>query len=99
MPTLRGVIILPPSQPRFLPRLPRWQKGKTKKTKDDTAVPVLYEKLIYSDKTKKIMSLFRSKGNDKVNPFDYLYQYCDRFEPRSHFKRLSLNRTVVVDSD
>ena len=33
--------------------------------------------------------------------------YCERFEPRSHFKRLSLivqvnvvlNRTVVVDSD
>ena len=76
MPTLRGVIILPPSQPRFLARLPLWQKGKTTKTKDDTAAPVLYEKLIYSDKTKKIMSLFRSKGNDKVNPFDYLYQYC-----------------------
>ena len=25
LPTLRGVIILPPSQPRFLARLPRWQ--------------------------------------------------------------------------
>ena len=26
LPTLRGVLILPPSQPRFLARLPRWQK-------------------------------------------------------------------------
>jgi len=25
LPTLRGVIILPTSQPRFLARLPRWQ--------------------------------------------------------------------------
>ena len=36
-----------------------------------------------------------------------LFTFCERFEPRSHFKRLSLtvrvnvvlNRTVVVDSD
>ena len=27
LPTLRGVIILPPRQPRFLARLPRWQLG------------------------------------------------------------------------
>ena len=26
LPTLRGVIILPPSQPRFLARFPRWEK-------------------------------------------------------------------------
>ena len=52
------------------------KKGKTKKKKDDTAAPVLYAKLIYSDKTGKIMSLFRSKGNNKVNPFDYVNQYC-----------------------
>ena len=49
------------------------KKGRTKKKRDDTAPPVLYTKLIYS---KKIMTLFRSKGNDKVNPFDYLNQYC-----------------------
>lgn len=51
------------------------KKGKTKKKKDDTAAPVLYEKRI-SDKTKKMISLFRSKGNDKVNPFDCLNPYC-----------------------
>ena len=50
-------------------------KGKTKKKKDESASPVLYVKLIYSDKTKKILSIFRSKGNQNVNPFGYLNQY------------------------
>ncbi|CAH3162750.1 unnamed protein product, partial [Porites lobata] len=43
---------------------------------DKKAAPVLYAKRIYSDKSKKILSLFRTKGNDKVSPFDYLNQYC-----------------------
>ena len=43
-----------------------------------------------------------------INTSYYYHYYCERFEPRSHFKsRLSLivrvnvvlNRTVVVDSD
>ena len=52
------------------------KKGK-KKTKRDTSVaPVLYAKLIYSEKVKKILSLFRTKGKQKVNPFNYLNQYC-----------------------
>ena len=38
--------------------------------------PILYTKLIYSKKLKKILSLFRSKDNPKDNPFDYLKQYC-----------------------
>ena len=50
-------------------------KGKTKKKKDESSSPVLYIKLIYSDKTKKILSIFRTKGNQNVNPFDYLNQY------------------------
>lgn len=45
---------------------------KTKK--DETTV--LYEKLIYSEKTGKILSLFTTKGKQKVDPFDYLNQYC-----------------------
>ena len=36
---------------------------------------VLHVKLIYSDKTKKILSIFRTKGNKSINPFDYLNQY------------------------
>ena len=48
-------------------------KGKTKKKKDESSSPVLYFKLIYSDKTKKTLSIFRTKGNQNVNPFDYLY--------------------------
>ena len=44
-------------------------KGKMKKKKDESSSPVLYVKLIYSDKTKKILSIFRTKGNQNVNPF------------------------------
>ena len=43
--------------------------------RDESSSPVLYVKLIYSDKTKKILSIFRTKGNKIVNPFDYLNQY------------------------
>ena len=50
-------------------------KGKTKKKKDESSSPVTYVKLIYSDKTKKILSIFRTKGNKNLNPFDYLNQY------------------------
>ena len=46
------------------------EKGKFKKKRDKSCFPVLYVKLIYSDKTKKILSIFRTKGNKNINPFD-----------------------------
>ena len=49
-------------------------KGK-KRMRDESRSPVLYVKLIYSDKTKKILSIFRTKGNKSINRFDYLNQY------------------------
>ena len=52
------------------------KKGKKKTKRDTSAAPVLYAKLIYSEKVKKILSLFRTKGKQKVNPFNYLNQYC-----------------------
>ena len=42
----------------------------------DERPPILYSKLIFSKKTQKIHTLFHSRGNDKVNPLDYLDQYC-----------------------
>ena len=51
------------------------EKGKTRKKKDKSRCPVHYVKLIYSDKTKKILSLFSTKGKKNINPFDYLDQY------------------------
>ena len=53
------------------------KKGKKKTKRDASAAPVLYTKLIYSEKAKKILSLFRTKGKQKVNPFNYLNQYCN----------------------
>ena len=52
-------------------------KGKTKKKKDESSSPVLYVKLIYSDKTKKILTIFRTKGNKSIKylSIDYLNQY------------------------
>ena len=53
------------------------KKGKKKTKRDELAAPVLYIKLIYSEKSKKILSLFKTKGKDSVNPFNYLGQYCN----------------------
>ena len=53
------------------------KKGKKKTKRDSSAAPVLYAKLIYSSKLKKILSLFQVKGKKKVNPFNYLNQYCN----------------------
>ena len=50
-------------------------KGKAKKRRDESSSPVLYVKLIYSDKTKKILTIFSTKGKQNVNPFGYLNQY------------------------
>lgn len=50
------------------------KKGKNKTRKDESSAPVLYCKLIYSEKSNKILSLFKSKGNKNVDPFDYLNQ-------------------------
>ena len=53
------------------------KKGKKKTKRDTTSAPILYAKLIYSEKLKNILSLFRTKGKKKVNPFNYLNQYCN----------------------
>ena len=42
------------------------KKGKKKTKRVPSAAPVLYAKLIYSEKAKKILSLFRTKGKQKV---------------------------------
>ena len=65
------------SQPFYYKKIEYVDKKGKKKTKiDESAAPVLYAKLIYSDKTKKILSLFKTKGKESVNPFNYLDQYC-----------------------
>ena len=53
------------------------KKGKKKAKIDSSAAPVLYAKLIYSEKSKKILSLFKTKGNKDLNPFKYIDQYCN----------------------
>ena len=53
------------------------KKGKKKTRIDHSSAPVLYAKLIYSEKSKKILSLFKTKGNKDLNPFKYIDQYCN----------------------
>ena len=45
--------------------------------KDKTKSPVLYAKLKYSEKSDKIFSSFRMKGNQDPDPLDFLNQYCN----------------------
>ena len=53
------------------------KKGKKKTKVDESSAPVLYAKLIYSEKSKKILSLFKTKGKNNLNPFKYINQYCN----------------------
>ena len=53
------------------------KKGRSKTKVDDSSAPVLYAKLIYSEKSKKILSLFKGKGGKDLNPFKYINQYCN----------------------
>ena len=53
------------------------KKGKKKTRIDSSSAPILYAKLIYSEKSKKILSLFKGKGGKNLNPFKYINQYCN----------------------
>ena len=53
------------------------KKGKKKTRIDTSAAPGLYTKLIYSEKSKKILSLFKTKGGKDLNPSRYIDQYCN----------------------
>ena len=52
------------------------KKGKKRTKVDESSAPVLYAKLIYSEKSKKILSLFKGKKGRDLNPFKYINQYC-----------------------
>ena len=69
------------------------EKGKTRK-KDKSRAPVLYVKLIYSDKTKKILSIFRTKGKQNVNPLDYLDQFFNTIMAII-FESIYLARSII----
>lgn len=52
------------------------KKGKKNSRQMSQPRQYLTQKRIYADKTKKIISLFKTKGNVSVNSFNYLNQYC-----------------------
>ena len=52
---------------------------KGRKKRDESFPPVLYAKLLYSgkdSKNPKILSLFRTKGDNNVDPMLYFEKYC-----------------------
>ena len=51
------------------------KKGKKKTRNSKSAAPVLYAKLIYSERSKKILSLFKGNKGKDLNPFKYIDQY------------------------
>ena len=53
------------------------KKGKKRTKVDESSAPGLYAKLIYSEKSKKILSLFKTKGKKDLNPLKYINQYCN----------------------
>ena len=52
------------------------KKGKKKTKVDESSAPILYTKLIYSEKTKKFLSLFKGKKGCDLNPFKYIDYNC-----------------------
>ena len=48
------------------------EKGKLKKKKDKSSAPILYVKLFFSEETKKISTIFKTKGNQDVKPWTIL---------------------------
>ena len=70
------------------------KKGKKKTRIDHSSAPVLYAKLIYSEKSKKILSLFKTKGNKDLNPFKYIDQYCN-VKMALIIERIFISKTVT----
>ena len=70
------------------------KKGKKKTKIDSSSAPVLYAKLIYSEKSKKILSLFKTKRSKDLNPFKYIDQYCN-VKMALIIEGLFISKTVV----
>ena len=69
--------IQPLSSPLYFRQIEYTDKKGKKKTKvDDSSAPILYTKLIYSEKTKKFLSLFKGKKGCDLNPLKYIDYNC-----------------------
>ena len=52
------------------------KKGKKKTKVDESSAPILYTKIIYSEKNKKILSLFKGKKGNDLDPYKYVDYNC-----------------------
>ena len=66
------------SSPFYYKQIEYTDNKRKKRTKvGESSAPILYAKLIYSEKSKKILSLFKGKVGRDLNPFKYINQYCN----------------------
>ena len=69
--------ILPLSSPLYFKQIEYIDKKGKKKTKvDESSAPILYAKIIYSEKSKKILSLFKGKKGCNIDPYKYIDFNC-----------------------
>ena len=52
------------------------KKGKKKTKVDESSAPILYPKIIYSEKNKKILSLYKGKKGNDLDPLKYIDYNC-----------------------
>ena len=86
--------ILSLSSPFYFKQIEYTDKKGKKKTKiDETSAPILYAKIIYSEKSKKILSLFNGpKGS--LDPLKYIDYNC-RVKLALIFEGIYISNTVT----
>ena len=63
--------------PLYYKKIEKTDRGGKKKIKiDESSAPILYSKLIYSDKSKKFLSLFKGKKGENLDPLKYIDFNC-----------------------
>ena len=87
--------ILPLSSPLYFKQLEYTDKKGKKKTKvDESSAPILYTKIIYSEKLKKILSLFKGKKGCNLDPHKYIDFNC-RVKLALIFEGIFISNTVT----
>ena len=84
------------SSPFYYKQVEYTDKKEKKKTKrDPSAAPVLYAKLIYSEKSKKILSLFKTKGKKELRATVCKNRAKSKF--RGHSQKIIFAHILSID--
>ena len=87
--------IFPLSSPLYYKQIEYVDKKGKKKTKvDESTAPILYAKVIYSEKSKKILSLFKGKNGCDIDPYKYIDFNC-RVKLALIFEGIFISNTIT----